>query len=318
VIRLRIPEAVLTAAHDRARARSEGDWVAADELRLTIEAAGWKIVDRGTDFALSPMIPSDQVDAAGRIVHGSSANVPSRLEESAVGVATVVLVAGTRPEDLPRTLEGLRRQASSGTSVVVVAGPGDDVDVGEGELDVVRLGEDLGRAAALNSGIRRATAPLVIVLDPSIELTGDPVGPLADAMGDLSVAIAGATGWTSGDLRRFDRAPAGDVDIVDGRCQVFRRSDYIELGPLDERIGSPQALDAWWSLVLRDGRAGEPSRRAVSLDGLPITDLTDGQSAGRSAGEPKRLAKRDFYRVFDRFGSRTDLLSTRSTPDDPA
>ena len=90
--RQRIPDAVLTAAHDRARARAEHDWAEADRLREEIEAAGWKIVDRGTDFALSPLTPPD-VEDDGVVRYGASANVPSRLDEPATGLATVILIA---------------------------------------------------------------------------------------------------------------------------------------------------------------------------------------------------------------------------------
>src|SRR3954471_11169349 len=47
--RTRIPDDILSLAHDRAAARGARDWAAADRIRAEIEAAGWKIVDRGTD-----------------------------------------------------------------------------------------------------------------------------------------------------------------------------------------------------------------------------------------------------------------------------
>ena len=57
--RQHIPQPVLDAAHARAAARAAQDWSEADRLRAEIEAAGWKVVDRGTDFALSPAAPPD-------------------------------------------------------------------------------------------------------------------------------------------------------------------------------------------------------------------------------------------------------------------
>ena len=45
--RQRIPDDVLTAAHERSKARAERDWATADRLRSEIEAAGWTVVDRG-------------------------------------------------------------------------------------------------------------------------------------------------------------------------------------------------------------------------------------------------------------------------------
>ena len=72
--RQRIPDDVLTAAHARARAREARDWAEADRLRAEIEAAGWKVVDRGTDFALTPAAPPDLDEGGSR---------PVRLERNA-------------------------------------------------------------------------------------------------------------------------------------------------------------------------------------------------------------------------------------------
>jgi hypothetical protein len=322
VTRTHIPEAVLTAAHERASARAARDWDEADRLRAVIEAAGWKIVDRGTDFALSPAVPADLDDGTGRVRYGASHNVPSRLEEPATGFASVILIATDHPEDLARTLAGLSAHAPAGTSVIVVAdAPSDDqaaalqgIDTGAGvdgevPVEVVWTSERLGHAAATNIGLRRAVAPVVILLDTSLEPTGDIVTPLVRALDEATVAVVGGWGITSTDLRRFEDAPAGDVDAIEGYCQAFRRPDYVERGPLDERFRFYRNLDIWWSLVLRDGGEGEAPRRAVRLDGLPIVRHDHRGWASLPDDERDRQSKRNFYRIIDRFGSRLDLLS---------
>ena len=118
--RQRIPDDILTAAHDRAHAREDRDWSEADRIRAEIEAAGWRIVDRGTDFALSPIAPADLAEG-DRIRYGSSLGVPSRLDEPPTGIATVVVVATDWPDDLARALAGLRAASPVGTSIVIVA-----------------------------------------------------------------------------------------------------------------------------------------------------------------------------------------------------
>lgn len=315
-----VPEAVLTAAHDRARARADRDWPEADRLREVIEAAGWRIVDRGTDFALSPAAPPD-VEGDGRIRYGASANVPSRLDEPATGLATVVLIATDQPGDLTRTVGALRDHAPDGTGLVIVAdGPSDaqadaleaigDAKTRDADLpiEIVWTSDRLGHAAATNIGIRRAPSPVVILLDTSLEPTGDVVTPLVRAIDDETVAVAGGWGITSTDLRRFEDAPAGDVDAIEGYCLAFRRSDYVARGPLDERFRFYRNLDIWWSLVLRDDGEGERPRRAVRLDGLPIQRHDHRGWTSLPDDERDRQSKRNFYRIIDRFGSRRDLL----------
>ena len=317
--RTRIPDDILDAAHARSAARAARDWPEADRLRDVIEAAGWKIVDRGVDFALSPAAPPD-VAEAGRVRYGASANVPSRLDEASVGVATVVLVATDWPEDVARALAGLGEHGPEGLSVVVVAdGPSDEqaatldaIEAGIGAAglvpEVIRTSDRLGYGAALNAGVRRASGPVVIVLDASVEPTGDIVTPLVRALDDPTVALAGPFGIVSGDLRTFSDGGPGDVDAIEGYCLAFRRSDYAERGPFDERFRFYRNLDIWWSLVLRDEGEGSAPRRALALEGLPLVRHEHRGYASLPLDERDRQSKRNFYRILDRFGSRRDLL----------
>ncbi len=320
VTRTHIPEEVLTAAHDRARARAEKDWALADRLRNEIEAAGWSIVDRGTDFALSPAAPPD-VDEGARVRYGASRNVPARFEEPATGLATVVLIATDWPADLDRALAGVRAHAPGGTSVVIVADAPSDAQTAALEdleasgptaglpVEIVWTSERLGHAAATNIGIRRAPSEVVILLDTSLAPTGDFVTPLVRALDDALVAVVGGWGVTSADLRTFEDAPAGDVDAIEGYVQAFRRSDAAILGPLDERFRFYRNLDIWWSLVLRDGaREDETARRAVGIDGLPLQRHEHRGWTSLPDEERDRQSKRNFYRIIDRFGARRDLL----------
>jgi cysteinyl-tRNA synthetase len=309
--RARIPGEVLAAAHARARAREACDWPTADRLRADIEAAGWTIVDRGTDFALSPAAPPD-VDEGARVRYGSSANVPSRLDEPAVGIATVMLVATDWPDDLARALDALRATSPAGASFVIVAdAPSAEqteaLDPLEG-AELVWTSERLGQAAAMNAGVRRATGPIVVLMDTSVEPTGDVVTPLVRALDDPSVAVAGAWGIVSDDLRTFEEAPAGEVDAIEGYLLAFRRDDFTSRGPLDERFRFYRNLDIWWSLVLRDEGEDRASRRAVAVAGMPVVRHEHRGWGSLSEEERARQSKRNFYRIIDRFGARRDLL----------
>ncbi len=327
--RQRIPDDVLSAAHARARAREARDWPEADRLRAEIEAAGWRIVDRGTDFALTPAAPPDESDG-DHTRYGSSRSVPSRLEEAPSGQATIILVALDWPADLDRALSGIRATSPPGTSVVIVAdGPSaaqaealdalealSTTDPGVASpaggpgppIEIVRTSERLGHGAATNIGLRRATGPVAVLLDTSVEPTGDVVSPLVRALDVASVAVVGGWGITSTDLRKFEDAPAGDVDAIEGYLQAFRRADYVARGPLDERFRFYRNLDIWWSLVLRDEGEGSVPRRAVRLDGLPVVRHEHRGYASLPDDERDRQSKRNFYRIIDRFGSRRDLL----------
>ena len=304
------PDEIRRLADERAAARRERDYATADRLKAEINGAGWKVIDRGTYYDLEPAHPPD-VEAGGRTRYGRSDSVPSRLDEPAVAPATVVLVADV-VADVARAVAGLRAHAPAGTQVVVVADAPDDATLDEldglaGVDEVVVTSAPLGFAASLNAGIRRAVGAVVVVLDPSVEPTGDVVRPLAAALDDPAVAVAGASGLRSGDLRDFETAPAGDVDAVEGYALAFRRDDYSDRGPLDERFRFYRNLDIWWSLVLRDEGDGNTARRAVAVD-VPLERHEHRAWSATPEGERNRLSRRNFYRIIDRFGTRLDLL----------
>jgi Glycosyl transferase family 2 len=312
VARTRIPDDILTAAHERAAARAARNWPEADRLRAEIEAAGWKVVDRGTDFALEPAHPPT-VEDADFVRYGSSADVPSRLDEPAVGLATIVLIARDWPSDLARTIDGLRTHGPAGASVIVVAdAPSAEQEAGlealpEG-VEVARTSDRLGTGASWNVGIRRATAPVVVIVDTSVEPTGDIVTPLVRGLDDPAVGVVGGFGLVSTDLRRFEDAPPGEVTAVEGYAMAFRRSDAALRGPVDEHFRFYRNLDIWWSLVLRDEGEGSPPRRALAVP-IPATRHEHRGWTSLPDAERDRLSKRNFYRIIDRFGSRRDLAA---------
>ena len=326
-----IPQPVLDLAHARSQARVARDWATADRLRVEIEAAGWRVVDAGTDFSLEPFQQPD-LEADGAVRYGSSGAVASLLGEPSTRPVSVVIVAmpglvvpvapgpdAGGPDALARTVAALRRVAPADLQLVLVAdapgivpearlpaphGPGD----GGLEVEVVYTSVRLGWAAAINIGLRRARGEVVVLLDTSIEPTGDAITPLVRALAGADVAVVGAFGLGTTDLLRFEEVIAGDAVAISGHLMAFRRADAAARGPLDEAFRSNRHLDAWWSLVLRDGGEGEHPRRAVVVADLPIRRHAEGPGLDRLETDRARLAKRNFYRLLGRFRDRSELV----------
>jgi hypothetical protein len=312
-----VPHDIRQLADERARARRSRDWATADRIKAELEAAGWRVVDAATLYSLERLAPS-VVEVEGELRYGASTAVPSRLDEPAEVRTTVVLIAPAHAGLLPDAVAALRSGSPGAQLVVVANAPADDI-ASEIEglppgVEVVRLAARLGAAAAVNAGVRRAVGGVVIVLDPRVEAHGDLASALASVLDDSTVGVAGLRGLATADLIHFEPAPAESADVVavDGLAMAFRRSDYIERGPLDEHFTLPDYLDVWWSLVLRDLReseeadepdeAGAAPRRAVAVD-VPVSI--------RETDDPpsdERLAKKHRYRFLKRFATRRDLL----------
>lgn len=313
-----MPQDVLDAAHARSAARAARDWVEADRLRAMIEAAGWRVIDRGTDFSLEPEAPADVVEA-DVIRYGRSASVPSRQAEPSVARATVVLVASPDGAPIDAALAGLLAHRTGNDQVIVVedgSSPARDASLVLGALDeVVRTARPLGAAATLNIALRRAVGEIVILLDGTLVPDGDIVPGLVEALADPSVVVAGRTGRRTADLRTFEEVVTdGEATTIAAGVLAFRRSDGIAAGPADEAMIAPAHFDIWWSLVLREGpEEGVTVRRARVVADLPVTRASDAACVPTDPPALARRRKRNFYRVLDRFRGRDDLLEPAVT-----
>jgi len=318
------PDEIEALARERANARASRDFARADVLRASIEAAGWRVMDRGTAYRLEPAAPPT-IEDVGVVRHGSAETVPSLLDEPASARFTVLLVADDQPDDLARILGGLRAHVPGGTQVLLVAndpspeqaerlapGSPDLAPVAGSDPEVVWTSARLGHAVALNAGLRRARGEVVVLAGPSVEVTGDALTPLVDAFADPSVAVVGGFGVAGPDLRHLDKAAGLDVDAVDATWLAFRRTEIATLGPLDGKFVSDRWLDTWWSLVLRTGADPDlPPRRALRLE-LPLVRHEQDGAVSPAVAERDRLARRNFYRVLERFRDRADLVSGSS------
>jgi hypothetical protein len=364
------PAEISHLVRQRTEARQRRDWTRADELKAEIEAAGWRVVDRGGKTSVSPAAPAS-VEVDGELRYGSAAAVESRLGSPATVAWTVVVAASEDPARISRLLSGLRASAPAETQVVVVAndpsaaqaaalaaGAPDVEPIGGNAPEVLRTSTRLGYAAALNIALARAAGELVLLTDGTAAPAGDAFGPLAEALADGSVAAAGGFGLYSeadtplrpGALRREPTGPdhqeiaalaAMDAATLEGAWLAFRRSDYIALGPLDERFVTPSWLDVWWTLRLRAGEEPQGAEYVESEPAAERDDAADDAADGRSDAERRdnadvtmpqprravavqlplnrdettwppdrsRMNRRNMYRILERFGWREDLVS---------
>jgi hypothetical protein len=358
------PAEITHLVRERTEARARRDWQKADELKAQIEAAGWRVVDHRGRSSVSLAAPSS-VDVDGELRYGSGSAVPSLIDLPATATWTVVMVASEQPERVSGLLDALRAHAPAGTQVVVVAndpsdaqvaalGPDapDRAQIGGLAPEVLRTSTRLGYAAALNIGLRRSAGELVLVTDTTARPTGDALGPLAAALADPAVAAAGAFGLESVEagplrpnaLRRLEAGATSEATseatALEAGWLAFRRSDYRDLGPLDEHFVTPSWLDVWWTLRLRAGvepegaEYVEPAERAADDDGESVAPAAEESSvefpAPRRAvrialpieheevawpPDRSRLNRRNMYRVLDRFGWREDLTAAGSADD---
>jgi GT2 family glycosyltransferase len=258
-----------------------------------LRAGGWDVVDsaEGSELQALKAPPSAAPVVASR------------------AVTLLTVVQGWKP-DAERWLLSVFTHCKADFEALIVDNSGDTriaawLESRAAErLRSIRLDPPLGFAAAVNAGIDAAAGEVVILFDPSVELTGDAVSPLLEALADPSVVVSGPFGLRGrGTLKEFDRSPGPEVDAIEGYCMAFRRADAQALEGFDPRFRFYRIADIEFSFRLRD-RGG----RAVAVSGLPLEKHEHRVWEATDPKERNRLSRRNMYRFLDRWGERADLL----------
>jgi GT2 family glycosyltransferase len=293
-----LPDDVRRLLDERATARSERDWARADAIRDRIAALGWEVQDTEGATTARPILVRE-AEAADPI------DGPAEVD------ASVQLTAEDHPDDLSRFLRGLAAHPPSATweLVIVANAPAEPVATTLGAValpvEPIVLESDgrLGWADSRTLGLRHSLGEVTILLDTSLEPTGDFVRPLLAAFDDPAVGIAGGWGVTSPDAREFDEAPPGPVDAVEAYCLAIRREALRAIGGFDRRFRYYRNADLDFSFSVRDA-----GWIAIRTDPLPLQHHEHRGWSALPDAERDRLSKRNFYRFLDRWGDRPDLL----------
>ena len=298
-----LPSEIRELLTARRAARDDRDWSRADALREQLTGLGWQVEDGPSGSTARPILPAARADAEDAF--------PSLLEEPGAVAVSVQVAAEDEEADLARFLAGIAAHAPQADWELVVTANLPSFDL-EALLASILLpiepvllasAHRLGWADARTLGMRRSRGEITVLVDTSIEPTGDFVTPLLAAFDDRTVGLAGPWGVASADGRQFEEAPAGEVDAVEGYCLAIRRDALRAVGGFDHRFRFYRNADLDLSFAVRDA-----GWRAVRTDPLPLVRHEHRGYAALPPEERDRLSKRNFYRFLDHWGDRRDLL----------
>jgi len=275
---------------ERRRAR---DFEAADALRERLRAGGWDAVDSATGSELQAI----------------KAQAPAAASATPRAVTLLTVVHGWQA-DAERWLFSVFTHTKVDFEAVIVDNSGDARIAGwlakraAERLRLVTLDPPLGFAAAVNAGIDAAAGEVIVLFDPGVELTGDAVTPLVEALSDPSAVVAGPFGLRAlGTPKEFGESAGPEVDAIEGYCMAFRNADARAIEGFDPRFRFYRMSDVEFSFRLR-ARGG----RALVVGGLPLERHEHRLWEATDPAERERLSKRNTYRFLDRWRDREDLL----------
>ena len=292
-----VPDDVRGLAADRADARRQRDFATADALRDRIVELGYVVVDTADGYRLEAA--EAEPAAAARVRPDRVASV---LDEPATFDVSVEWVVEGWAEDVRRAIDAFAAHAGDrSVQFVVVDVTGIEPGAFGGDVEVVRLVDGTGWGAARNAGLRRARGSIVLVVDGSVEPTGDVLTPIERALADPTVGVCGPFGIVTSDLRAFEPSDGPDVDAVESYLMAFRRDVLAASGMFDEGFHWYRSADIELSFRVKDH-----GLRAVVVD-VPVRMHEHRMWANTPPDERARLSRRNFNRFLDRFRGRLDL-----------
>jgi GT2 family glycosyltransferase len=179
---------------------------------------------------------------------------------------------------------------------------------GDRSVEVVAAAQtsDLGFGAAHNMALAAATGDVAVLVDTSLELTGDLFGDLVTALEDPTVAVVGPYGLVTVDLCDYEERTVGDVAAVQGYCLAARRADLVAAGGVQEGFTWYRNADIDVSLRLRT-LDEPPVRRAVAAGAGHCTRHTHRAWEATPEAERGERSRHNMGIVHKAFFGRKDL-----------
>ena len=270
----------------------------------------------GLDLGEPPaVLPPDRL--AGAL--SSPQSVPDRTREPDSCALSVNLLAqaGEDLAAIQRAVCGVLRHVSGrAVEIVLIDATGSPdahaalaaLAADDQRVRLVWLDHDPGAAAGRNAGLRASQGGVVVLMDSSVELVGDPFGPILAALEGRSVGAAGPFGLVTADMRHYyeitvDSRDRREVDALQMYLLAFRRADLLRIGWLDEHYRFYRNLDLDLSYRIRD-RVG----KIVCLSGLPIHRHRHALWESLGVGDREERSRKNFGRFLKRWDARRDLL----------
>jgi GT2 family glycosyltransferase len=303
-----IPPEILALSHERDLLRRRGQYARADILKQQLENAGYVVKDNPHGAHLV-ILPGIEVDGK---LYRTTRLLPSLLHEADTCTFSVNILSHDNLEATRRCIESVLRYAGNTNLEIILVdnASNDGLDLWaetlrdkEPRFHVLRATRTMGAAEARNVGLKQSRGRYILLLDNTIELTGDIFTQLEQTLNRDDVSITGQRGLRTYDMRHFEESQDPVVEAINGQCMAFKRQLLKKVGLLDERYRYPRYMDVDFNFAIRN-QGGQ----AVVTPDLPLVTHPMQQESTLSDAEHTRLTRRNFYRFLEKWGNRDDLL----------
>ena len=135
-------------------------------------------------------------------------------------------------------------------------------------IKIITTDHGLGEGTSKNILLKSSEGSTIIILDTSVELTGDILNPISSMLKNESVGITGPFGLKTTDLHHFhddSNGDGGEMDAIQSYCFAFRRKSLKKVGLMRETFRFYRHLDLDYSLQFKS-----KGYKVIEIPNLPI------------------------------------------------
>ncbi|MDP6403439.1 MAG: cysteine--tRNA ligase [SAR202 cluster bacterium] len=311
----RLPEGIQDQLRNRHECRRRRAYDEADAIRESLGRQGYLVEDTAAGTRARPKtLWEKRLDEWSSV--SSAAEVPSRIEEPDKQEFTVGIVACNYLDDVKRCIRSTLRWVGKRRVEVLVVDNGsadgtsewlEETAAAESKVRVVHTDHVLGEGAAKTILLKQTSGGIIVLLDTSVELTGDIFTQVEELLADHTIGVAGPFGLKTDTLHHFHEGEgedeAGDMDAMQAYLFAFRRRLVKEVGPMRESFRFYRNLDLDYSFQFKD-----KGYRIVARPDMPVERHLHRVWSELPERERDELSKRNYRRFLDRWGDRDDLL----------
>jgi cysteinyl-tRNA synthetase len=259
-----VPASIATQVRERDEMRRQHNYQQADQVRQGLKQLGYFI----RDTPQGPLISPYRLDKEFPILT-HSIDAPDVTHLPDLCDFSVNLLTHNSKDDVARCIESICRHVGNYTIEIVVIDNGSTDDTlsylrqlarqgelkgNEGQrigLRVLFADHNMGFAAGRNATMRTSRGHFIILMDTSIEITGNIWQLLAATLANPEIGAAGPYGLVTDDLREFSEAVGPQVDAIEGYLFAFRRELLPEVGWIDEKLRFYRLMDIFYSFFFK-------------------------------------------------------------------
>jgi cysteinyl-tRNA synthetase len=307
-----VPYSIQNTINERRTLRSQAEYLTADDRRATVLAHGYLVEDTREGTRVRPKTPLEQQEERWKSV-SSSREVDSLLDQPNKYDFTFLLNAYNYVSDVERCVNSMLKYSSGYSAEIIVVDNGSTDGTAEWlerlqlsytNARVIHCDHVLGDAAAKNIGLKQSLGRNIIIVDGSLEIIGDVLGPIGQQLADETVGIFGPYGLTTHDLRHFhEEVDKGEADAIQAYCMAFRREAVKTVGFMRESFRFYRNLDIDYGFQFKD-----KGYRIVADNSLPVIRHEHRQWTELDDNQRDELSRKNFGRFLKRWGNRPELL----------